>query len=601
MKENDTNTNSPINSKSYIILDCGSEGGKLYLRTDPPAFIDLKEGENILTIEDYPALKYGFMAGYYEDNRFYGGLNVKNIDFSHFDSSEMTCMDEMFREVHFECNEIKGLDTSNVTSMKSTFQSAEFDIDGEFKIEVDTRNVEDMSFLFYFIYGDFEKLNFDTRNVKNMDGMFMWASDGPWRHLDLDSFDVSSVTSMKEIFNIFYLHYINLNGWQISSKDVVKGMFIDWLPYNRYPDATISLKGCDTTTIKWICEEFIEFLSELDVPEEDKGNYNWMDYIEVDDNVSVSLDLETKEVTVKDKYENVFNKSDLLIFDKDSVIGIKNKNDKVAFVPNGVKVIKQDAFRGCEDLHTVVLPSTLIEIQAGAFDGCKNLRWINIPNSVKYIGTRAFAECENLKVLHLGSDTERIDIEAFEDSGLEIIYIPLSVKKAHRCMNEAHSLKIINLYKPWNKGREDIDWEAYRFTQDDFGYENPIINILESERNTPATINGVYIDDMEVDEDDFEEEYYDQDGNSFYDNIFRSAIIIPNSTLAVPYGVDYLHENCISFNRNCPVLYIPDTVILIHPEAFGKNDLKFVTNKENIDNLIDILPKGWKDNAIYVI
>ena len=62
-------------------------------------------------------------------------------------------------------------------------------------------------------------------------------------------------------------------------------------------------------------------------------------------------------------------------------------------VKDGVRVICDGAFAGCDRMTEVSLPSSLNIIGAEAFSGCSKLNEIIIPNSVVYIGFKAF-DCD---------------------------------------------------------------------------------------------------------------------------------------------------------------------------------------------------------------
>jgi hypothetical protein len=56
-----------------------------------------------------------------------------------------------------------------------------------------------------------------------------------------------------------------------------------------------------------------------------------------------------------------------------------------------VTSIAREAFKGNENLTSVIIPIGVISIGERAFDGCKNLTNVNIPNGVTSIGDSAFA------------------------------------------------------------------------------------------------------------------------------------------------------------------------------------------------------------------
>ncbi|MBR6578381.1 MAG: leucine-rich repeat protein [Clostridia bacterium] len=65
-------------------------------------------------------------------------------------------------------------------------------------------------------------------------------------------------------------------------------------------------------------------------------------------------------------------------------------------IPEGVTVIRNQAFKCCVNLKKITLPSTLEYIYDSAFADCESLVSIVIPREVKLIETWAFRDCKNL-------------------------------------------------------------------------------------------------------------------------------------------------------------------------------------------------------------
>ena len=61
----------------------------------------------------------------------------------------------------------------------------------------------------------------------------------------------------------------------------------------------------------------------------------------------------------------------------------------VTFASNNVTRIGAQAFKGCSNLATIRLPSSVSYIGASAFEACNKLNTINLQN-VSYIGNSAF-------------------------------------------------------------------------------------------------------------------------------------------------------------------------------------------------------------------
>lgn len=96
-------------------------------------------------------------------------------------------------------------------------------------------------------------------------------------------------------------------------------------------------------------------------------------------------------------------------------------------IPQGVKYISMDAFKGCSSLTTVSLPDSLKDIGSYAFSSCSNLQNIILPDSVTEIESYAFYFCSSLKSIELPSKLTKIPSGIFQLSGLRSIVIPNSV------------------------------------------------------------------------------------------------------------------------------------------------------------------------------
>lgn len=227
---------------SFIIFKCSEDADPeeniIKLRTNPPTFIKLKPGENVLDVKDYPDLKYGF-SQIVEDEDYYTQSNanmlncfdVFEIDLSGFDGSEMTSMENMFDNMqNLKKIEFGPLDTSNVKSMRRMCSGCE-------ALEsVDMRGL-------------------DTSNVENMD--YMFCEMGTFHTvINLSGLDVSNVKSMVKTFwdggaDIY------LQGWHIS-KDCHVAFLRCPMPITFF-----HLEGCDLNTIKILMDQASVF---FDVP-----------------------------------------------------------------------------------------------------------------------------------------------------------------------------------------------------------------------------------------------------------------------------------------------------------------------------------------------
>ena len=99
----------------------------------------------------------------------------------------------------------------------------------------------------------------------------------------------------------------------------------------------------------------------------------------IENGVLLRYNGEEKEVTIPD---NVTKIGDMAFS--------CTKIEKI-FLPEGITVIGESAFRGCSELRGVVLPESITEIKKCAFYGCTKIKQINFPKNLKKIYSMAFA------------------------------------------------------------------------------------------------------------------------------------------------------------------------------------------------------------------
>ena len=125
-----------------------------------------------------------------------------------------------------------------------------------------------------------------------------------------------------------------------------------------------------------------------------------------------------------------------------SVSGIGNCTDKNVFIPktyNGMTVteIESYAFRGCQELISVVIPDKVTWVGTGAFSGCDKLvveengvryvdKWVVdcdssvtdvvLRESTQGIAFQAFTYCHNLKTISIPSGVSNVTKHMFSDS-----------------------------------------------------------------------------------------------------------------------------------------------------------------------------------------
>lgn len=121
------------------------------------------------------------------------------------------------------------------------------------------------------------------------------------------------------------------------------------------------------------------------------------------------------------------------------------KKQKEYVVPDSVTIIKNGAFRycdelikltvgkgitviddpmlfGCDNIETVILPDTLTKLDDGAFK-YSGIKYIYIPDSVTYLGCEAMTGCDRLETVNIGKGVSFIHEWAIRGNSLEEINV----------------------------------------------------------------------------------------------------------------------------------------------------------------------------------
>jgi len=77
-------------------------------------------------------------------------------------------------------------------------------------------------------------------------------------------------------------------------------------------------------------------------------------------------------------------------------------NSENVVIPDSVRKIGSEAFRGNTTMKSVIIPDSVQTIQYGAFAGCTSLKSVSIPDSVTTIEDSAFNGCTSLSEVSLG-------------------------------------------------------------------------------------------------------------------------------------------------------------------------------------------------------
>ena len=104
-----------------------------------------------------------------------------------------------------------------------------------------------------------------------------------------------------------------------------------------------------------------------------------------------------------------------------------NTGLKDVTIPNTVKVIEMSAFEE-SSVEQLIWSSSAATVPFSAFANCKKLRSVSLPETVTLIDGMAFMYCESLKNIYLPEGITTIGGSAFNNTPLETVNIPSTVK-----------------------------------------------------------------------------------------------------------------------------------------------------------------------------
>lgn len=118
----------------------------------------------------------------------------------------------------------------------------------------------------------------------------------------------------------------------------------------------------------------------------------------------------------------------LLNKDKTTLIRCFEGNRGVYVVPDGVSLIKMEAFYRCEDLTSIAIPDSVTDIEYMAFYLCSSLSSVTLPSNITSINQSLFYGCKSLTGIRIPDNVVKIGKEAFSNcSSLENIILPASI------------------------------------------------------------------------------------------------------------------------------------------------------------------------------
>lgn len=186
--------------------------------------------------------------------------------------------------------------------------------------------------------------------------------------------------------------------WEIVSEPTCEhdGERVSYCVYCRLPKTEVlpkyehSYVWCQTDLVHWqVCENGCNYESEKDYHDWDTDNKcKVCNHI-----LSYSIGLEYKEITDSDGKTVAYS------------VARGNCSDSNVVLPayyNGLPVttIIRNAFKGDDELESIVITSNITDINVNAFSNCTSLKEVTIGPRVNQIGFSAFAYCSSLDTVN---------------------------------------------------------------------------------------------------------------------------------------------------------------------------------------------------------
>ena len=207
---------------------------------------------------------------------FYYLINLKEIAFDNFDTSQVTDMSGMF----YKCDILTSLDVSNFDTSQVTDMGDMFgDCSSLTSLDVsnfDTSQVTDMNGMFCACISltSLDVSNFDTSQVTDMNGMFFLCSS--LTSLDLSKFDTSKVTDM----GVMFYECSSLTSLDLSKFDISKVIFMNKMFYECSSLTSLDVSKFYTSQVEVIEYMFYNCSSLTSL---DLSNFNTRNVVKMND------------------------------------------------------------------------------------------------------------------------------------------------------------------------------------------------------------------------------------------------------------------------------------------------------------------------------
>ena len=321
------------------------------------------------------------------NSMFDGCYSLTSIDVSSFNTSNVTDMSTMFSLCYLlESVDTSGFDTSNVTSMACMFNGCEALVSVDVS-NFNTSNVKNMFAVFSRCINltNIDVSNFDTSNVTDMSCMFRDCNS--LTDIDVSSFDTSNVTNMRGMFmGCKLITSIDVSRFKTSNVTDMVSMF-----HYCYRLASLDVSSFDTSNVTNMAFMFCSCnaLPGIDVSHFDTSNVTDMSFMFMECHGVSNLDISKFDTSNVENMKFMFN----------GCIGLTSI-DVSNFDTSNVTYMSS-MFYGCTSLTSIDVSNfdtSNVTNMSKMFYRCTSLTGINIDNfdTSKADTTDMFTGCDSL-------------------------------------------------------------------------------------------------------------------------------------------------------------------------------------------------------------
>ena len=385
---------------------------------------------------------------------FYGMKNLKSIDFSNLDTSNVTDTYCMF----YDCSSLTALDISNFNTSKVTNMNSMFS--GCSKLtslnvsNFNTSKVTDMNGMFFNCSNltALDVSNFDTSKVTDMSNMFTDCSN--LTALDISHFNTNKVTRMGSMFyRCSNLTVLDVSNFNTSNVITMNGMF-----YGCSNLTTLDLSNFDTSNVTGMGMSLMFYrcsnLTALDVSNFDTSKVTDMSNMFTDCSNLTALDVSRFDTSKVTNMSYMFwGCSSLKALD---VSGFSTSNVTKMYI----------MFSGCSNLTALDVSrfdTSKVTNMNYMFSGCSSLKTLDVSNfnTSKVTNMKGmFYSCLSLTELEIGSS-----IKFLYDSGINDAASERYTGK-WRLNNTGTAINLITQYDGSKPGTYYRELQKYSITYD---------------------------------------------------------------------------------------------------------------------------------------